>query len=182
MSRIILGLAAGNYVLVVITAVLGLMSNPGDVGASSDPFRYHFPMGIFTALYTVLVHCLVFTYFLGVGRWVRETAYAYGLGTQVGQLSNRYRRRAVGAAVGSVLCVVATIASGAAAHTRVWPVLVHQIVPVATYVLMFLAYGVEVAAIEQHAALTEQLMTDVRARREQDMPEAPDLRSQVSQI
>src|SRR5271163_4952609 len=40
---------------------------------------WHLWLGLFSALGAILVHCLIFTYFLGTGRWVKEVKLAYGL-------------------------------------------------------------------------------------------------------
>ena len=44
-----------------------------------DVYIVHFYLGLGTALGILLVHCLIFTYFLGTGRWVKEVGLAYGL-------------------------------------------------------------------------------------------------------
>lgn len=163
MSRIILGMAITNYLLVAITAYLGYMSDPGADPSrlGEDFFRYHFLMGLMTALFTMLVHCLVFTYFLGTNRWVKETAAAYSLDGRFAATSRQYRMRAFRVALLSMLLVVATIATGAGAHTRTWPTWLHQTVPAFTYILMIFAYRIEIAAIEDHTELTDQVMDEV---------------------
>ena len=39
----------------------------------------HFTLGLFAVCYALGVHCLIFIYFLGTGRWVKEVAIAYGI-------------------------------------------------------------------------------------------------------
>lgn len=173
MNRIILGMAGMNYVLVAITMYLGLLSEPtaDPTLLSEDYFRYHFLMGLFTALFTMLVHCMVFTYFLGTNRWVKEATRAYSLdGNRLAE-SRRLRGRAFAMAMASMLLVVATIATGAGAHTRTWPVWLHQWVPAASYVFMLFAYWIEIRAIEEHIQLTDRVMDEVqRLRGEREPP------------
>lgn len=163
MHRIVLGMAAVNYMLVAGTAYLGLASaepaDPQRIG--QDLFGYHFRLGIFTSLFTILVHCVVFTYFLGTNRWVRETAAAYALEQGFIQTSSLHRSRAFAAVLLSILLVVGTVATGAGAHTGVWPLWLHQVIPVLTYGFMIFAYHVEYSAIERHVALTDEVMTAV---------------------
>lgn len=167
MSRIILGMAFTVYLLVAATMLLGLLSDPrwdpNDLG--EDYFRYHFLLGLFTALFTILVHCLVFTYFLGTNRWVKETARAYTLPERFERESLALRRRAFRMALVSMLLVVGTIATGAGAHTRTWPTWLHQVVPAATYGFMLFAFWIEFAAIERHTTLTDAVMDAVHSRR-----------------
>jgi hypothetical protein len=168
MNRIILGLAVANYLLVTITALLGLLSEPQSDPAviHADAFGYHFRFGIVTALFSMLVHCIVFTYFLGTNRWVRETATAYRLEEPFWAASQRCRRRAFAAIIVSILLVVATVATGAGAHTGLWPMWLHWVVPGATYTVMVFAYRVEIAAIERHTELTDAVMVAVESLRE----------------
>lgn len=167
MNRIILGMAVANYVLVAITTVLGLASGTprGANVIADDAFGLHFRMGILTALFSMLAHCIVFTYFLGTCRWVKETSAAYRLGAAFTVTSAQCRRRAVLAVVASIALVVATIASGAGAHTRIWPVWIHDIVPAGSYIFMAAAYAIEIAAIERHTVLTDEIMNAVEAVR-----------------
>jgi hypothetical protein len=44
-----------------------------------DWFTAHMAISLAAALFTLFVHCLVFTYLLGTGKWVKEVASAYGL-------------------------------------------------------------------------------------------------------
>ena len=44
-----------------------------------DVFLTHFSLGLGSALGILLVHCLIFTYFLGTGRWVKEVTLTYGM-------------------------------------------------------------------------------------------------------
>ena len=163
MNRIILGMAAANYALLALTVYFGIASQPPDDWNSlaDEAFRYHFPLGIFTAIFSLLVHCLVFTYFLGTTRWVRETASAYALEETYVAQSRTCRSRAFAMAMASMLLVIATVASGAGAHTKVWPSWVHQWMPAVTYVFMLWAYRVEYGAIDAHILLTDRVMVEV---------------------
>lgn len=167
MNRVILGMAAATYLLAVGTIYLGYLSEPtaDPLSLGSDAFRYHFPLGLLTALFTLLTHCLVFTYFLGTNRWVKETSAAYSLGSEFTTPSRRCRTRAFAAAMISMLLVVATVASGAGAHTRTWPIMLHRVIPLATYLLMLFFFGIEHQAITEHEELTDRVMDEVRRRR-----------------
>jgi hypothetical protein len=174
MNRIILGMAITNYILVAATMVLGLMGDSprdfNDLGNAA--FRYHFQMGILTALFTMLVHCFVFTYFLGTSRWVKETVSAYRLDSSFLRQSQRMRGQAMGVAMISILAVVATIASGAGVHTRVFPISVHQLTPILTYTFMIFAYRIEIVSVERHVHLTDEIMEEVQRLRAERMPAA----------
>src|SRR5215510_5759637 len=81
MTRIFATLAILNTIALAVTYGVGVLSKLRDgVGHASDPtYVMHFSLGLATAMLTLLVHCLVFTYFLGTGRWVKEVTLAYDL-------------------------------------------------------------------------------------------------------
>src|ERR1051325_11462976 len=81
MIRIFSVLAVANAIGLLASFGLRLLSMVRhSLEKADDPvFMVHFLCGLFTAVATQLVHCLIFTYFLGTGRWVREVHLAYDL-------------------------------------------------------------------------------------------------------
>ena len=67
MLPIFIGLAISNTILLLLTVGTGTQFTSGQI-----PFGSHFSAGVFTALFTCLVHSIVFTYFIGTGKWVKE--------------------------------------------------------------------------------------------------------------
>lgn len=170
MNIILLGMACTNYLLLAITVVLGLLSDARGAESGRDLFHYHMVLAISTALFTMMTHCLVFTYFLGTSRWVRETCAAYSLGDDKPQRSFGMRRRAFAVAVVSILMVVASIASGAWTDTagsssKMLSLWSHRILPAATYLFTLWAFRVEYFAVENHISLTDSVMQNVDERR-----------------
>src|SRR5262249_46051098 len=53
----------------------------GGLRDPSDQVSYplHLYLGLFGVMFNLGLHCLVFIYFLGTGRWVKEVALAYEL-------------------------------------------------------------------------------------------------------
>lgn len=177
MNKILLGLACTNYLLVALTAYLGLLSDGRGQTQGTDLFHYHLVVAVSTALFTLFVHCLVFTYFLGTSRWVRETSAAYSLGEQFGRQSHRCRLRAFVFSLLSIFAVVAAVASGAwtdtamAGSEKTWSLWAHRILPAGTYLFMLLAYRIEYQAIEEHIELTDEVMRQVdEVRRKRGLP------------
>ena len=81
MTRIFTTLATFNALALLVTYGVGWLSwQRGSVRHAEDPtYLVHFILGLSTAVLTLLVHCLIFTYFLGTGRWVKEVGLAYDL-------------------------------------------------------------------------------------------------------
>lgn len=162
-NRILLGMAIVNYLLFGATVYCGFLSEPPvDVNRpGSGAFGYHLPLGLGTGLYTMFAQCMVFTYFLGTTRWVRETAAAYRLDASFATRSRACRSRAMVMAVVGILLVVGAVATGAGAHTRTWPTWLHSIGPFVTFSYLLLAYRVQYGAIEEHMDLTNAVMDEV---------------------
>ena len=167
MNRILLGLACTNYLLVAIAAYLGLLSDGRGQTDGRDLFHYHLMAAITTALFTMFVHCIIFTYFLGTNRWVRETSAAYSLGDEFSRRSQRCRFRAFSAALIGIFAIVVTVASGAWTDTalpgteKTWSLWAHRVFPAATYLYMLFAFRTEYLAVEEHMGLTDEVMARV---------------------
>ena len=85
-----------------------------------DPtYQIHFLLGLFAVLVTLAVHCLIFIYFLGTGRWVKEVVLAYRLpDAPLPRLTRELKRRTFPLALLAMLVPIATAAAGAGAAAR----------------------------------------------------------------
>src|SRR5690348_17083993 len=96
MSRILARLAAFNFFVLLLTFAVGWLSRwRGSLTNSDDPtYMIHFYLGLLAVLLTLAVHCLIFIYFLGTGRWVKEVALAYHLPDEpLPRLTRNLKRR-----------------------------------------------------------------------------------------
>jgi hypothetical protein len=57
----------------------GTTAPRGDQPAAAWSFTAHMVVSLVAIIFNLFVHCLVFTYLLGTGKWVKEVASAYGL-------------------------------------------------------------------------------------------------------
>jgi hypothetical protein len=174
MTRIFALLAGADAVLLVVSYVLGALSKLRDgVHNPSDPiFWYHFIAGLATALLTLFVHCLIFTYFLGTGRWVKEIKLAYGLDDEpLPRLTRDLKRRVFPPALFAMLIVIATGAAGAAAQVGVSPWQLHFALSSLSLVLNFWAYGVEYSCLRTNIRVLDEVVAEVdRIRANQGLP------------
>ena len=116
MKRIFTTLATLNGLALLASFVAGILSKLNNSVRTGDPtFLVHFNLGLFTAIGTLLVHCLIFTYFLGTGRWVKEVGLAYNLPDDfLPRTTRELKRTTFPPALFAMLITIATVAAGAA--------------------------------------------------------------------
>lgn len=160
---------------------LGLLASIGvgfwsffltDPVAKKDVFIVHFFLGLCTALGALLVHCIIFTYFLGTGRWVKEVGLAYGLPDQHQPRQTRELKRATfPPALFAMLTAIATTAAGAGAQLQEWPWQVHATLAFVTLGVNLWAFRVEHRNVRANAAVIAAVLDEVdRIRAARGLP------------
>jgi hypothetical protein len=170
MTRLFTVLAWLDALLLVASYLLGVVSKLRHGVQTGDPiYWYHFLCGLTTALVTLLVHCLIFTYFLGTGRWVKEVRLAYDLPyAPLHKQTRDLKRRVFPPALFAMLGAAFTGMAGAAAHVQVWPWEVHFSLATLTLFLNFWAFRVEYQCLQANAVVLQEVLREVdeiRARR-----------------
>jgi len=186
MTRIFIILAGTDALLLVISFVLGIASKLRDSvhNPSDSTFWYHFLLGLTTAMLTLLVHCLIFTYFLGTGRWVKEVKLAYDLADDpLPKLTRDLKRRVFPPALYAMLTAIATGAAGAAAQVQVAPWILHASLGCLTLVVNFWAFRVEYDCLRTNGVVIQEVMREVdRLRLERDLPTNAEALQQEQQL
>src|SRR5438105_4841547 len=96
MTRIFTTMAALLSLGLLITFGIGLYTMSLEVSLYKNvTHMVHFTFGLLTALFALLVHCIIFTYFLGTGRWVKEVGLAYSLPDSIYPTETRELKRTV---------------------------------------------------------------------------------------
>lgn len=127
-----------------------------------DIFLTHFYLGLATAIVGLLVHCLIFTYFLGTGRWVKEVGIAYKLKDgDLPKTTRELKRRVFPPALYAMLICIATAAAGAGAQLQAWPKFVHATLGVLTLVINFWAFRIEFDCLAVNARVLNDVLDEV---------------------
>jgi hypothetical protein len=178
MKRIFLTLAVLNSLALLAAFVLGVIFMQERQAGTDAPtgyeplgatwFSIHMIVGMAAALLTLLVHCLIFTYFLGTGRWVKEVARAYALpDAELPKRTREFKRRVFPPALFAMLSAIAAVASGAGAQTSLtslWS-LSHPVLAVLVLIVNGYAYVVEYRIVAANSAVMDQVMAEVEKRR-----------------
>jgi hypothetical protein len=173
MTRIFLVLAGLDALALLASYGVGVASKLRDGLHSPDQlYLVHFSLGLFTAILTLLVHCLIFTYFLGTGRWVKEVGLAYRLPDEpLPKRTRDLKRQTFPPALAAMLVTIATAAAGTGAQMEVWPWHVHATLATLALLVNGWAFAVEYRNVTTNAGIIEDVMREVeRMRAERGLP------------
>jgi hypothetical protein len=154
-------------ILATIGLGFGSMALPGPP-SQKDLFVVHFAIGLGTAIGILFVHCLIFIYFLGTGRWVKEVTLAYQLPDAPNhKLTRELKRTAFPPALFAMLIGIAAAAAGAGVHLQAWDWKVHLTLGLLTLLVNLWAFRIEYRCVAANAHVIRAVMIDVdRVRRE----------------
>jgi hypothetical protein len=175
MSQILTRLAVFNFLALLTTFGVGLLSylQSGVTDQDSPAYPLHLYLGLFAVIVSNLgLHCLVFIYFLGTGRWVKEVAIAYQLpDAPLPKLTRDLKRRTFPVALLAMLAPIATAAAGAGQKTMGWPWGLHLALGLATLLVNLWANVIEVRNVGINAGLIDEVLREVdRIRAERGLP------------
>jgi hypothetical protein len=171
MNRIFLGLAVTGGTLLVVSFAIGLSAVGESQGLSHFWHDIHFLLGLLTVLMVLLVHSIVFTYFLGTGKWVKEVVRVYRLPDWVYAQAIKNKRKAFPFELVSIALLAATAWLGAGTDSRGWPSVWHLGCAAVTLAFNLGAFVAEYAAILAQARLLLEVKAEAdRLRHAQGQP------------
>lgn len=169
MKRYFLVFASISSVLLVITFLLGIgvlnERSQGMVPPQLDQplhaswFTWHMVIALVAVLFNLFVHCLVFTYLLGTGKWVKEVANAYAMPADgwpklTRQFKVEINRYLILAMVTSI--VAAVTGAGSQTNPNGWWPLSHSILAIAVVFINGYVFWIEYRVIlKNEVALQE---------------------------
>lgn len=172
MHRIFLGLAITCGTLMAVAFALGLGA-VGEAGSiHHDWHDLHWIFGLLAVLMGLLVHSIVFTYFLGTGKWVKEVVRVYGLPDWVHAQAIKNKRKAFPFELASMFLLLGTATLGAGTDTRGWPGLWHLAAAALTLAFNLGAFTAEYAAILAQARLLVEVKDEADRLREAQLAQA----------
>jgi hypothetical protein len=173
MNRIFLGLAVTSATLMAVSFAIGLGAIGETRGGSHFWHDIHFLLGLLTVLTVLLTHSIVFTYFLGTGKWVNEVVRVYGLPSWTYAQAIKNKRRAFPFELWGITFVAATAWLGAGTDSRGWPSSWHLACAAVTLAFNVGAFVAEYAAILAQALLLVEVKAEAdRLRRAQAQSES----------
>jgi hypothetical protein len=199
MKRIFLNLAIVDFLALLACVVGGMVfSSEGwrldttgadaglaRAGQTLDDSSYvvHFALGLGSTIGNLGVHCLIFIYFLGTGRWVKEVALAYKLpDAPLPRLTRDLKRRTFPPALFAMLLPVAAAASGQGAR-RDWPGWIHLALAAASLLVNLWAFRIEYRNVSINGRVIDDVLREVdRIRAEAGLPTNAEALEQESRL
>ncbi|MFO0841718.1 MAG: hypothetical protein U0797_04855 [Gemmataceae bacterium] len=175
MARILVNLTAFNLTALAAAFAAGWLSffRHGRGAEAGDPtYLLHIFLGLTAATTTLGVHSLVFIYFLGTGRWVKEVCLAYQIPDEpLPRTTRELKRQAFPAALAAMLVPIATSAAGAGVATLQWSWVYHATLGVLTLAVNVWAFVREYHCVRTNAVVIDEVMREVeRIRSERGLP------------
>jgi hypothetical protein len=174
MTRILSRLAAFTLVLLTAAFAVGWLSfYRGSRANPDDPlYDLHVYLGLAAGITALGVHCLVFIYFLGTGRWVKEVALAYRLPDHpLPKRTRELKRRTFPPALAAMLVPIAASAAGAGTAQREWPWPYHALLAIASLLVNAWAFRIEHRSVAINAGVIDEVMREVdRIRAARGLP------------
>ena len=177
MKRIFLTLAALANVSMLAAFILGLrVGDPMTLGGL-DPevnskIGTHLLIGLAALTSVTLVHALLFTYFMGTGRWLEETSHAYSLPKDYFRQNQKLKYGILPGIMVTFLMVMATGCLGAVADpatavslmdsTGISDSALHFGMAIATWLVNLTVNFTQYIRIARNSMIVEAVLAEVR--------------------
>jgi len=180
MKRIFLTLAVLAHISMLTAMILGLqVGDPMTMGGRdpvvNDRINSHILFGLAALTGVTMVHALVFTWFMGTGRWVEESSRAYGMSADFHARSQRLKYSVLPGILLSFLLALGTGCLGAVADpasaaslqsfTGISDSTLHFVAAVITWLANVLINSLQYLAISGHSRVVDGVLAEVRRMR-----------------
>lgn len=170
------------YIATLITAYSKLL-----------PLGFHMLWGLFTATLLILLQCLVFGFFIGSGKSMKQKVLEFGLSQDWVQKTKDYKNRSYPSLMLAILFSAAAAILGGGVAAGSVPVVVHQVLVWAALLLnirsLWISYRVVVDNVNAIHRLNEEIRTlkeegkripELKTGNEQPPPLLPAQRNQAA--
>jgi hypothetical protein len=166
MARIYTGLAVWNLVFLANAFAMGYLRR-GVV----EP-RVHVLSGLFAAMFCCLVHAIVFSHFIGSGKWIKKGVDAARMDEAIVKRTKRFKGKVFPFALFSMIFVVVTAFLGGGADVGSVSPTVHLVMGVLTLAINVVATVFERGAIRENSTLITRVSEANRDRIAAGIPAA----------
>jgi hypothetical protein len=115
------------FASVSVTILLFYLATMGLVYSHHFPVGFHMLWGLFTATLIILLQCLIFGFFIGSGKSIKQKVQEHGLSPEWVQKTKDYKNRSYPALMLAILFSVAAAVLGGGVSVEAVPVWVHHV-------------------------------------------------------
>jgi hypothetical protein len=175
MAPIFVSVALTNLLLLIATCVSGWLYQSARAAGSPDvlnSYLMHYYLGLVTVLVNLALHCLIFIYFLGTGRLIKEIALAYKIPDEPWpKLTRQLKRKTFPPSLIAMLLGIPTAATGLGTEVAGWPTSLHLTLTILLIVINVWACVVEYRALRTNARVLDAIYREVdRIRARHGLP------------
>ncbi len=152
MNYIFTGLAIANTILLLLAALTGYMA----FGALI-PKSMHILAGLFITIFTCLVHCIIFIYFIGTGKSIKTACEEFRLEGDFIRVTKKLKGRSFPFALFGSLAMMAAAFTGGATATEAGSTNMHHMVVLTAFAWNILCFIFEYKAVCANMSLLARL-------------------------
>ena len=173
MKQAFLGLALADLILLIAVAALGWITD-----GSERLFVFHFGLGLFTTIYTVFMHMVVYVYFIVCGKIVGQAVERADLGQRLEERATALKIRTFRFALLGIITAIATAILGARiasvgispegdpdATRRAAALTVHMLCALVMLIVQPIVMTIEYHNVESQVELNAEALTALDAAR-----------------
>jgi hypothetical protein len=157
MLRVFLGLAVSDAVLLGFAGFLGWTVQ------EREHLPLHILMGMLGSLFTCLVHCVAFTYFVATEKMIKLAVLNARLDADYIATADKLKYRALACAGTSIIAIIFAAALGAATMTELIVGAWHLSATLVAVALNLTAFGIESATIQANSRLMDRVYSEHNA-------------------
>ncbi len=154
------GLAFWCVVVLLTAAATGI----GSTRFASVARQTHILAGLFAAIFTCLVHSIVFAHLLGSGRSIKDAVANNGLDPSLERRTRKFKARAFPFALFAALAAVAAALIGGAAYRGSVETLSHGVVAAGALLMSLLAFPFEIRVMADNTRLIKEIRSEIERR------------------
>ena len=160
MGKIFIGLVLWNIVLFGVTIWLGVTHRTAH--------WQHEALGVLTAIYTLLTHCIVMMHFMGSGKGIKEAVETFDLPddpkTGYVRRTKKFKGRTSGLATLSCLLIIAAAWLGGAKDVGILKGMTHAWFSYFVVIFNLYSFWVEYKVIDENTAMIREIDAKIAAK------------------
>ncbi|HUO56665.1 MAG TPA: hypothetical protein VMV05_00665 [bacterium] len=137
------------------------------------PVGFHMLWGLFTAILIVLLQCLVFGFFIGSGKTIKQKVQEFGLGSDWIQKTKDYKNRTYPALMMAILFTVTAAILGGGVSVGNVPVWVHQVLVWLALILNIRSLWISYQVVSENVRAIHSINEQIRLTTPGQLKPAP---------